>query len=73
MVLGLTSMEGVQLSVANEALGAERALVLSDTRILRAMFGEAALFAPNTPEGLAARARARRWPAGRSCRPGARR
>ena len=54
VVLGLTSMEGVQLSVANEALGAERALVLSDTRILRAMFGEAALFAPNTPEGLAA-------------------
>ena len=56
-VLGLTDVEGIQLSVANEALGAHRALVLSDTRILRAMFGEAALFAQNTPEGLAARLR----------------
>jgi hypothetical protein len=57
VVLGLTDAEGVQLSVANEALGAHRALVLSDTRILRAMFGEAALFARNTPEELAARLR----------------
>lgn len=55
VVLGLTDTEGVQLSVANEALGAHRALVLSDTRIMRAMFGEAALFAKNTPEDLAAR------------------
>ena len=54
-VLGLTDAEGIQLSVANEALGAHRALVLSDTRILRAMFGAAALFAKNTPEDLAAR------------------
>ncbi len=53
-VLGLTDAEGIQLSVANEALGAHRALVLSDTRILRAMFAEAALFAKNTPEDLAA-------------------
>lgn len=52
VVLGLTDVEGIQLSVANEALGAHRALVLSDTRILRTMFGDAALFAPNTPEGL---------------------
>lgn len=56
-VLGLTDAEGIQLSVANEALGAHRALVLSDTRILRAMFGTAALFAKNTPEDLAARLR----------------
>jgi glycosyltransferase involved in cell wall biosynthesis len=54
VVLGLTSREGIQLSVANEALGAGRALVLSDTRILRTLFGEAALFARNTPESLAA-------------------
>jgi hypothetical protein len=54
LVLGLTDVEGIQLSVANEALGAHRAILLSDTRILRAMFGEAALFAPNTAEGLAA-------------------
>lgn len=54
VVLGLTSVEGIQLSVANEALGAHRALVLSDTRILRAMFGDAALMAENRPEALAA-------------------
>jgi glycosyltransferase involved in cell wall biosynthesis len=54
VVLGLTSEEGIQLSVANEALGAGRALVLSDTRVLRAMFGSAALLTPNTVPGLAA-------------------
>ena len=58
VVLGLTDVEGIQLSVANEALGAHRALVLSDTRILRAMFAEAALFAQNTPDDLAATLRA---------------
>lgn len=57
VVVGLTDTEGIQLSVANEALGADKALVLSDTRILRAMFAEAALFAKNTPEDLAARLR----------------
>lgn len=54
VVLGVTSRTNCQLSVANEALGAHSALVLSDTGILRKMFGEAALFAPNTPEDLAA-------------------
>jgi glycosyltransferase involved in cell wall biosynthesis len=53
VVLGLTTEEGVQLSVANEALGAGRALVLSDTRVLRAMFGAAALLSANTPAALA--------------------
>ncbi len=57
VVLGLTSVEGIQLSVANEALGVDKALVLSDTRILRAMFGEAALFAENRPESIADRLR----------------
>lgn len=54
VVLGLTSEEGIQLSVANEALGAGRALVLSDTRVLRAIFGSAALLTPNTAPGIAA-------------------
>jgi hypothetical protein len=53
VVLGVTSRQGCQLSAANEALGAHCALVLSDTQILREMFGEAALFAQNTPESLA--------------------
>jgi glycosyltransferase involved in cell wall biosynthesis len=54
VVLGVTREEGIQLSVANEALGAHRPLVLSDTRILRRLFGDAALFAPNAPEPMAA-------------------
>lgn len=58
VVLGLTTEEGIQLSVANEALGAGRALVLSDTRVLRAMFGAAALLSPNTASDLARTLRA---------------
>lgn len=54
VVFGLTSVEGIQLSVANEALGGDKALVLSDTSILRSMFGDAALFTRNTPEDIAA-------------------
>ena len=54
VIFGLTNVEGIQLSVANEALGADKALVLSDTSILRSMFGEAAVLVKNTPEGLAA-------------------
>ncbi|MEM8570049.1 MAG: glycosyltransferase [Pseudomonadota bacterium] len=53
IVLGLTIEEGIQLSVANEALGAGRPLVLSETRILRAMFGDAAVFGANTRDGIA--------------------
>ncbi|TPE48423.1 glycosyltransferase [Amaricoccus solimangrovi] len=54
VVLGVTSRTNCQLSVANEALGAHSPLVLSDTGILRKMFGDAALFGENTPEALAA-------------------
>lgn len=57
VVLGLTKLEGIQLSVANEAVGAGKAMVLSDTAILRDLFGAAALFAPNEPEALAAACR----------------
>lgn len=53
VVLGVTSRTNCQLSVANEALGAHAPLVLSDTGILRKMFGDAALFAQNNPEALA--------------------
>jgi hypothetical protein len=56
-LLGLTTIEGVQLSVANEAVGAGKAMVLSDTAILRTLFGAAALFAPNEPQPLAAACR----------------
>jgi glycosyltransferase involved in cell wall biosynthesis len=56
-VLGLTELEGIQLSVANEAVGAGKAMVLSDTVILRELFGSAALFARNEPAALAAACR----------------
>lgn len=54
IVLGLTNLDGIQLSAANEAVGAGRPLVLSDTSVLRALFGEAALFASNDAAPLAA-------------------
>ncbi|QRF54335.1 hypothetical protein D4A92_22715 (plasmid) [Rhizobium rosettiformans] len=53
VVLGLTTREGVQLSVANEAVGAGKPMVLSDTKILRDLFGEAALFCNNTGVSIA--------------------
>jgi glycosyltransferase involved in cell wall biosynthesis len=57
VVVGLTKMEGIQLSVASEAIGAGRPLVLSDTRILRNLFGSAALFTDNSPESVSAAVR----------------
>lgn len=53
LVLGLTKYEGIQLSVANEAVGAGQALVLSRTVILQKLFSEAAIFCENTAQGLA--------------------
>jgi len=43
VVMGLTIEEGIQLSVCNEALGFGRPLVTSDTKILRRLFGDAAV------------------------------
>jgi trehalose-6-phosphate synthase len=43
VVMGLTREEGIQLSVCNEALGFARPLVTSDTKILRKLFGSAAV------------------------------
>jgi hypothetical protein len=54
VVLGLTGSEDIQLSAANEAVGATRPMVLSDTGILRNLFGSAAIFAPNKAASLAA-------------------
>jgi hypothetical protein len=53
IVLGLTSVDGIQLSAANEAVGAGRPLVVSDTSLLRDLFGSAALFARNEGASLA--------------------
>jgi len=57
VVLGLTEIEGIQLSVANEAVGAGKAMVLSDTGILRDLFGSAALLTRNEAEAIAASCR----------------
>lgn len=43
LVLALTTEDDVQLSVCNEALGFRKAIVMSDTPLLRMLFGEAAV------------------------------
>jgi len=58
VILGLTTVEGIQLSVANEAVGAGKAMVLSDTAILRTLFGDAALFTSNDAHAIADACRA---------------
>lgn len=52
VLMGLTTFEGVQLSVANEGIGVGKAMVLSNTRILRDMFSQAAVMAENDPASL---------------------
>jgi glycosyltransferase involved in cell wall biosynthesis len=44
VVLGLTTSPEIQLSVANEAAGAGKAMVLSDTPLLREMFPRGAIY-----------------------------
>ncbi|NWE37264.1 glycosyltransferase family 1 protein, partial [Pseudomonas gingeri] len=44
VVLGLTTRDNVQLSVANEAVSAGRPMALSNTPVLRSLFSEAAVF-----------------------------
>lgn len=53
VVAGLTTYEGIQLSVASEAIGAGKALVLSSTRVLKSMFADCALFFANTEDDFA--------------------
>lgn len=42
VVMGLTKIEGIQLSVCNEALGYGRPLVISNTALLSSLFAESA-------------------------------
>jgi len=44
VVMGLTKLEGVQLSVANEAVGICKPMVLSDTKTLREIFSKGAIY-----------------------------
>ncbi|WP_063254841.1 glycosyltransferase [Neobacillus niacini] len=52
IVLGLTKFEGIQLSVANEAVGYEKAMVLSDTKILKELFYKGAIYVQNEEDSL---------------------
>lgn len=55
VVLALTKFDGIQLSVCNEALGFEKPMVMSDTSLLRTLFGEAAvLVRSEDPAAIAA-------------------
>lgn len=44
VILGLTTRDNVQLSVSNEALSADKSMVLSNTTTLKNLFGDAAVF-----------------------------
>jgi glycosyltransferase involved in cell wall biosynthesis len=44
VVLGLTRLDGIQLSVANEAVGVGKPLVLSNTKTLRRLFHKGAVY-----------------------------
>ncbi len=53
LVVGLTVRNNTQLSVANEAAGAGKPMVISDTETLRALFGKGAVFVDSTdPESI---------------------
>lgn len=55
LVLALTRHDGIQLSACNEALGFGKAIVISDTPLLRRMFGKGARMADSSdPDALLA-------------------
>jgi len=43
-VLGLTTLDGIQLSVANEAVGAGKPMVISNTDLLKSLFYQGAIY-----------------------------
>ena len=48
LILGLTTSNNVQLSVANEAAGAQKPMVISDTKLLRSLFYKGAVYVKTT-------------------------
>jgi len=56
LVLALTREDGVQLSACNEALGFHKAMVVSDTPLLRSLFSSGALMADSGSAGNLGRA-----------------
>lgn len=55
VVLGFTKFDGIQLSVCNEALGFGKPMVMSDTPLLRALFGSAAVMVDSSDPAAIAR------------------
>jgi hypothetical protein len=54
VVMGLTIRDDIQLSVANEAVGAGKPMVISDTKLLRSMFYKGAIYTdPGDPAAIA--------------------
>jgi glycosyltransferase involved in cell wall biosynthesis len=47
-VLCLTTQDGIQLSAVSEAIGAGRPMIISDTKLLRSLFGPAGIFVDNS-------------------------
>lgn len=56
LVLALTREDGIQLSACNEALGFGKAMVVSDTPLLRRLFAEGARMADSTRSAALCRA-----------------
>lgn len=54
IILGLTLIDGIQLSVANEAVGNCKAMVLSNTNTLKKLFYKGAVYVDPTPTSISA-------------------
>jgi hypothetical protein len=52
LVVGLTKVEGIQLSVANEAVGFGKAMVLSGTKITRELFTKGAEYVGSDADSI---------------------
>jgi glycosyltransferase involved in cell wall biosynthesis len=61
VVLALTRFDGIQLSVCNEALGFGRPMVVSDTPLLRRLFGSAGVMVDSADPAAIARGVLRAW------------
>jgi glycosyltransferase involved in cell wall biosynthesis len=61
LVLALTKFDGIQLSVCNEALGVAKPMVMSNTPLLRELFGSAAVAVDSADPAAIARGVAEAW------------
>ena len=52
VVISLTTQEGIQTSAAGEAVGNGKAMVLSDTEMLRSLYPKGAVYTTSDPDGL---------------------